>query len=109
MFNRHQASQFTIKEVSLLQDLSYSITRVPSAKQYLLTILLKALSGNVELITTLNRLGHGISHSALLEVVTAAAMQKILDAEQGDVVLPDETQLDEETTLVRTLIESRKH
>ena len=43
---------------------------------------------------------HGISHSALLEVVTAAAMQKILEAEKGDVILPDETQLEEETTLV---------
>ena len=97
--NLRQA-KFTIKQASLLQDLSYSITGVPSAKQYLLTILLKALSGNVELITTLNRLGHGISHSALLEVVTAAAMQKILDTELGEVILPDETQLDQETTLV---------
>ena len=63
-------------------------------------MLLKALSGNVELITTLNRLGHGISHSAMLEVITAAAMQKIQEAELGEVILPDETQPNEATTLV---------
>ena len=100
VLNKSKTSEFSVKESSLLQDLSYAITRVPSAKHFLSSMLMKSLSGNVELITTLNRLGHGISHSALLEVITAAAMQKILDTALNDVVLPDETQLAEPTTLV---------
>ena len=100
LFDVPKSRELSIKELSLIQDLSYATTRVPYPKHFLLTILTRALSGNVELITTLNRLGHGISHSGLLEVMTAVAMQKVKDTALNDVVLPDELQFGEPTTLV---------
>ena len=100
LFDVPKSRELSIKELSLIQDLSYATTRVPYPKHFLLTILTRALSGNVELITTLNRLGHGISHSGLSEVMTAVSMQKVKDTALNDVVLPDELQFGEPTTLV---------
>ena len=90
LFDVPKSRELSIKELSLIQDLSYATTRVPYPKHFLLTILTRALSGNVELIT----------HSGLLEVLTAVAMQKVKDTALNDVVLPDELQFGEPTTLV---------
>ena len=44
-------------------------------KHILLPYGAKVLTGNVELIHMLNRLGHGIAYSKLLEIETTVAMQ----------------------------------
>ena len=60
----------------------------------------KSLTGNVELIKTLNRLGHGVSYSKLLEIDTAFAIQKINETVSDNVILPDEIHIYHPTTLV---------
>ena len=45
-------------------------------KHILLPLGIKKLTGNVETIHILNRLGHGIAYSQLLEIETAVAMQQ---------------------------------
>lgn len=75
---------------SLAQDFIYSVSngRVLPAKQIPLPMGIKTLTGNVELIKILNRLGHGISYSKLEEMDTAWCLQKqTRDASQG-VILP---------------------
>ena len=48
---------------------------------------IKSLTGNVELIHTLNRLGHSVSYSQLEEIDTTLCLQK-LSLSEGDVPLP---------------------
>ena len=60
----------------------------------------KSLTGNVELIKTLNRFGHGVSYSKLLEIDTAFAIQKINETVSDNVILPDEIHIYHPTTLV---------
>ena len=47
-----------------------------------------SISGNVELIQILNRLGHGISYSQLEEVDTALCLQKLAMTPEDGVPLP---------------------
>ena len=47
----------------------------------------KSLTGNAELITLLNRFGHGMSHSQVEELETALAEQQA-DKQKDVVVLP---------------------
>jgi hypothetical protein len=56
-------------------------------KHILLPFAVKSLTGNVELIHTLNRLGHSISYSKVEEIDTALCLQK-LALSGGDVALP---------------------
>ena len=58
---------------SFAQDIVSAVTRgeVLTPKHVLLAWSIKALTGNVELIKTLNRLGHGCSYSRLEEIDTA--------------------------------------
>ena len=62
---------------SIASDIVYASTsgRVRMPKHILLPFGAKVLTGNVELIHMLNRLGHGIAYSQLLEIETAVAMQ----------------------------------
>ena len=48
----------------------------------------QSISGNVELIQILNRLGHGISYSQLEEVDTALCLQKLAMTPEDGVPLP---------------------
>ena len=43
----------------------------------------KSLTGNVELITILNRFGHGLSYSQIEEVETALAEMQIAKRQNG--------------------------
>lgn len=57
----------------------------------------KTLTGNCELIKGLNRLGHGISYSQLVEIDTALALQKL--EPQHAVPIPSNIQLRIPTTV----------
>lgn len=51
--------------LSLCQDLIHSVSRgrIKTPKHVVLPMTVKSLTGNVELITVLNRFGHGLSYS----------------------------------------------
>ena len=71
------------------QDVVYGVTNgkeIPP-KHVLLPFAVKSLTGNVELIQTLNRLGHSVSYSKLIEIDTALSLQKLSDA-NNDTPLP---------------------
>ena len=74
---------------SFAQDLVYAVTRarVKPPKHIFLPFAVKSLTGNVELIQILNRLGHCIAYSQMEEVDTALCLQKV-SLSTGDVVLP---------------------
>ena len=57
-------------------------------KSVLFPCQIKELTNNCELITTANRLGHGISYSKLQEILSEVAYEKIENKREG-VPLPD--------------------
>ena len=75
------------------QDLIYAVSagaQVPP-KHILLPSIVKALTGNAELIQSLHRLGHGVSYSLLEEHDTALCFMKLV-AGGNHVILPDDIQ-----------------
>ena len=76
---------------SIDQDCIHAITsgRQKPAKHILLQWAVKTLTGNVELIKILNRLGHGISYSQLEEMDTSFCLQKLEASDKDDIPLPD--------------------
>ena len=60
--------------------------RVKPPKHIMLPFAVKSLTGNVELIQILNRLGHSISYSMMEEIDTALCLQKVSLA-GGDIAL----------------------
>jgi len=75
---------------SVVQDVVFGITRgrIKPAKHILLPSTVKSLTGNVELIQLLNRLGHGIAYSQLEELNSSLCLQKLCMAEQTGFPLP---------------------
>ena len=59
-----------------------------TSKHILVPWAIKTLTGNVELIKILNRLGHGISYSKLEEIDTALCLQKLALEDENGVALP---------------------
>ena len=74
--------------LSLSQDLIHSVSRgrIKTPKHVVLPMSVKSLTGNVELITILNRFGHGLSYSQIEEVETALAENQISKQENGALV-----------------------
>ena len=60
------------------------------SKHLLLPYAVKTLTGKVELIQTLNRLGHEVSYSQLEENDTALCLEKLATTTNQQVVLPAE-------------------
>lgn len=79
--------------LSLGQDLLYNISkgRQKTPKHIALPITVKNLTGCKEVITLLNRFGHGISYEQVLAIETGLA-EKQLEAEEQGVVLPSTVQ-----------------
>ena len=77
----------------MAQDVIYGITGglVKTAKHILLPWSVKTLTGNVEMVKVLNRLGHGISYSKLEEIDTALCLQKLFMEREEGIVLPSST------------------
>lgn len=71
------------------QDIVYAVTcgSVKPSKHIILPFSVKSLTGNVELINILNRLGHCVSYSQLEEIDTALCLQKLISTE-SDIALP---------------------
>ena len=63
--------------------------KIKPPKQVLLSYGVKTLTGNVELIQILNRLGHGVSYSQLEENDTALCLEKMAAAINESAILPD--------------------
>ena len=78
---------------SLGQDIISAVTnsRVLTPKHILLPWAIKTLTGNVELVKTLNRLGHGCSYTKLLEIDTALCMEKMQNEDENQPALPSWT------------------
>lgn len=70
-------------------DMVYAVScgRIKPPKQLLLPFAVKSLTGNTELIHTLNRLGHSVSHSQVQEIDTALCLQK-MELSRDDTPLP---------------------
>lgn len=75
---------------SISQDIIYAVTcaKHKPPKHIILPYAVKALTGNVEIIKTLNNLGHGVSYSQLEENDTALCLQKLAASNNQKVALP---------------------
>ena len=65
-----------------------TVGKVLTPKQVLLPWAIKTLTGNVELIKTMNRLGHSCSYSRLEEIDTALCIEKLESADTDSIPLP---------------------
>lgn len=70
-------------------DMVYAVTggKIKPSKYIVLPFSVKSLTGNVELINILNRLGHSVSYAQMEEIDTALCLQK-LSASGSDIALP---------------------
>ncbi len=57
-------------------------------KRVLLPWVIKTLTGNVELIKIMNRLGHSCSYSSLEEIDTALCISKLANSDPDSTTLP---------------------
>ena len=70
---------------SFAHDMVYAVTggQTKPPKHIVLAFTVKSLTGNVELINVLNRLGHSISYSQMEEIDTALCLQKLSLADRS--------------------------
>ena len=75
---------------SLGQDILFCVSKgnLQTPKHVLLASSVRSLTGNVEIISILNRLGHGISYSKLLEIETSLCMLKLSRSQEMSLCLP---------------------
>ena len=75
--------------LSFAQDLLYNVSkgRMKTPKHVTLPIAVKNLTGSKEVITLLNRYGHGISYCQVLEIETTLA-ESHMEAQEHGVILP---------------------
>ena len=73
------------------QDLFYVVPQGKklTPKSILLPLLFKLLTSNTELITTISRLGHGVSYTKVGEVITEVAYSRIDNNIDGMICLPE--------------------
>ena len=95
----HGSSTSTLKTSSLGQDVIYNVQngRYITTTHLLLPFAIKSMTGNVELIKIINRLGHGMSDTKLAEVDTAYAIQKMASLSG---LIPDDIQPYQPASLV---------
>eukprot|EP00058_Branchiostoma_floridae_P000977 XP_002586465.1 hypothetical protein BRAFLDRAFT_106667 [Branchiostoma floridae] len=89
-FNNADTSQRVERLVtSFGYDTVYAVSqgKVKTPKHITLAFSIKSLTGNVELVQLLNRLGHSVSYSTMEEISTALCLQK-LSSGDGDIFLP---------------------
>ena len=77
--HKHQSLRVRMLMESFSQDVVYAVKcgMQKPPKHILLPFMIKTLTGNTELIRTLNRLGHGMSYAQLEENDTALCLQKL--------------------------------
>ena len=93
--------------ISIAQDLFFAVHNGKrlTPKSVLLPLQIKSLTNNTELITTISRLGHGISYTKLSEVTTEIAYSIINNNLSGRVCLPEQCQKCEFTMIVEDNID----
>ena len=76
---------------SFSQDIFFAANqgKVLTPKSVILPMLIKSLTNNTELITTISRLGHGVSYTKLSEITTEVAYSRI-NKNDGTVFLPQQ-------------------
>ena len=74
-------------------------------KSILFSCQIKELKNNVELVSTANRLGHGISYSVLQSLLTEVAYQRIENINENEIVLPENCLKETFTILVEDNID----
>ena len=81
------------KILSLGQDFMFNASngRIKTPKHIALPMTIKSKTGCAEIVTLLNRLGHGISYTHIEELETAMAMRQVKRYEDGS-VLPSNAQ-----------------
>ncbi|XP_064116328.1 uncharacterized protein LOC135222086 [Macrobrachium nipponense] len=67
-----------------------TVCKVLTPKHVLLPLVVKTLTGNVELIKTLKRLGHSCSYSVLVEIDTALCLEKLENTDNNRLPLPSD-------------------
>ena len=74
-----------MKVQSIAQDLLYCVSngRVATPKHIALPLNVKSLTGSSQMVTLLNKLGHGISYSKLRELETSMAARQVQRQENG--------------------------
>ena len=95
------ADEITHRRIlSIWQDMIFTASKglVKPPKHIALPVSVKSMTGSSELVTILNRLGHGISYTKLEEYETAIA-EKQIERQQGGIVLPSNCQHDIPATL----------
>ena len=75
---------------SIAQDIVYAVTngRVKTPKSILLPTMVKSLTNNTEIIDVLNKLGHGISYTSLMESQTENAYKIVEHQTNTNMILP---------------------
>ena len=103
----HGNTKKSTKTNSLGQDIIYNVHQggILTPKHLLLPFTVKSMTGSIELIKILNRLGHGVSYSKIYEVDTAYAIQKFSSSTS---MIPDEIQPYQQVTLVYDNIDRRE-
>lgn len=99
------ASPLSVVAWSIAQDIVYATSNgiILTPKHVLLTMTCKTLTGNVQLISVLNRLGHGFSYSKLLEIDTALCIEKLNTVSEGEIPLPTSIHVSIPTVLAYTI------
>ena len=95
----HGLAKPSLKTSSIGQYIIYCVHngQFINSKHILLPFAIKSMTGNVELIKIINRLGHEISYTKLAEVDTAYAIQKI-STNSG--LIPEEIQSYQQASMV---------
>ena len=91
---------------SFSQDIFFAANqgKVLTPKGVLLTMLIKSLTNNTELVTTVSRFGHGVSYTKLPEIITEVAYSRI-NKNDGTVCLPEKCTKGSFTILVEDNID----
>ena len=87
---------------SIGQDILYVVShgKQQPPKDILLPLVVKSLTGNVELLQLLNRLGHSVSYSMTQQIETALCIQKMESVGESAIPLPHNIHPNVFTTLV---------
>ena len=103
----HGNMKKSTKTNSLGQDIIYNVHQggILTSRHLLLPFTVKSMTGSIELIKILNRLGHGVSYSKIYEVDTVYAIQKFSSSTS---MIPDEIQPYQQVTLVYDNIDRRE-
>ena len=97
-------------KLCIMQYLIYSVTlgRVKTPKKVLLPSIVKNLTKNTELINILNRLGHGICYTLLMEIQTKEAYRLSEQQLNEGMIIPEDCLTEQFTIFVADNIDRQE-